>query len=108
MLFGNHRAHFLDGVDDVRADALGNLQRHRRLTVYPRETVGVFEGAVRDGDILERDYLVTTGLDGQVQDILNILEKPRHLDRETPVSGVHGAGRHQLVVAGDELQEDLR
>ena len=51
----DHGAHLLDGLDDVAADPLLDLQRQRRAAVDPGEALRVLEGPPDLGDVRERD-----------------------------------------------------
>ena len=98
-------AHVLDGVDDVLAEPLLDLQRDRRLAVEARVGPGVLEGPSHRGDVPDRDHGVPLDHDGQGQDVVQRLEKAGHLDGKLAVPGVERAGGDQPVVARDGFQQ---
>ena len=96
----------LDGVDDVLAGALRDLERHGRAALGAREPFGVHERASHLGDVADGDDGVAANHEGHVQDVLDRLEQPRDLDREPAPAGILGSRRdHQVAVAdrGDGL-----
>ncbi len=97
----HHRAHALDGVDDVLAGALGDFQRHGGLAVDSGEAVRVHEGAGDFRHVAHFDHAVAADLQRLVENVLHRLVKTGHLQREASRAGILGAGRDQPVGAVD-------
>ena len=73
----DHRADLLDGLDDVAADPLLDLERQGRAAVDPRIAFRVLEGAADLGHVAQRHDPVGGHLDGHAQHVLEVLDQAR-------------------------------
>ncbi len=97
----HRRFHRVDGLDQVRAAALGHLDGHGRSAVDARHRGRVLEGRLDLRDVEQRDRCLGRGHDRNLEDVLRLLEQRRHLDREAAALAFERAG-------GDERVEGLR
>jgi hypothetical protein len=104
----DRRANAPDRVDDVLARPFRDLERQGRLPVHPGEAVRVLEGAADGADIADGDDRVALHLQRDRHHVANRLEDAGDLDRETPLAGIHGAGRNQLVEPRDHRGDLFR
>ena len=101
----DQRPYLRDGVDNVGADSLRDLQRYRRLTIDPGVTAGIFEGAPGETDIGKCHHPVAGGFDRKVEHVVNVFEKTRDFYREPAATRIERPGRYQLVVSGNKLEQ---
>ena len=81
----DHGAHRLDGVDDVGADPLADLERERRPPVDPGKAFGILEGAPHRGDVGEPDDLVADStLIGRLSTSAGVSNTPGTLTAKRP------------------------
>ena len=95
----------LDGFDDVGPGALGHLQHQRRLAVNPGKAGGVFEGTLQHGNVAESHHGIAIHLHGHGHHIFNVLDDPGYFQGHAAIAGIQRAGRHQLIVAGNQLRQ---
>ena len=105
LRFAHQRLDLLNGVDDVRAAALGNLQHHGRLAIDACITRGVFEGAVNGGDIAKGHHTAVHHLDRHGQHVVEVFDHAGYFHAHTARAGVQAAGGDQAVVAADQIEQ---
>jgi len=99
-LLGRYRAsNAVDDFENIRADTLGNLDRHGPLTVEPCKPARIFESASHGRDVAKGHRLHAVGLDRQGKQILEVLENTGHLDRESSAAGIERTGGDEPVIA---------
>ncbi len=99
---GTHRA---DGVDDVGADPLLDLQRHRRLTADPSKALRIFEVAPHARDVAKGHHAVPGRLHRHREHVVDVFDNAGHLHDQPARAGVHRAGGDQQIVVADEAEQ---
>ena len=84
----DQRSYLLDGLDDVAADPLLDLERQRRAALDPSEAFRILEGAADLRHIAQGHDPVRGHLDRHAQHIGEAFDQPRHLDREAALADV--------------------
>ncbi len=87
------RLHLVDGLHQVGASALLDLDGDRRLAVQPRHRLGVLVGRADGRQVLRPHHGIGAGDDRQVGDVLGRLDERRHLDRVLALRTLDVAGR---------------
>ncbi len=90
-------------LHDVRARALRDGDRDRRLPVHARVARAIGEGVDDTSDVADEHGTVADPLDRDVSDLARILELAGDAEQEGGVAGAHVAAGNVHVLVGDGL-----